>query len=142
MLVRVGSVLLLEPLDGVAIAAQRAAADPLHQMADHLAHDDPMVTQFEAWTRTHLREFTMADAARAVGASQRTLQRHVQRVLGRTPIDYVRDIRVQHAIHRLRTSEDTLDEIADEVGYSDATTLRTVLRQKTGRGIRALRRGR
>jgi transcriptional regulator GlxA family with amidase domain len=112
-----------------------------YAMADHLAHDDPIVTKFEAWARAHLRAFSIEKAARAVGASQRTLQRRIQRVLGRTPIAYVRDIRVQQAIHRLRTSDATLDEIAEEVGYTDAVTLRTVLRKKTGRGVRELRGG-
>jgi transcriptional regulator GlxA family with amidase domain len=43
-------------------------------------------------------------------------------------------------VHRLRTSDHTLDEIASEVGYGDAVTLRTLLRRKTGRGVRELRR--
>ena len=110
-------------------------------MADHLAHNDSMVAAFEAWTRAHLRDFSIESAARAVGASQRTLQRRVRRVLGRTPIAYARDVRVQWAIQRLRTSDATVEEITEEVGYADAVTLRTMLRKKTGRGIRDLRRG-
>ncbi len=113
-----------------------------YAMADHLAHEDPIVAKFENWTRTHLRDFSIELAARAVGASQRTLQRRVRRILGRTPIAYVQDIRVQHAIQRLRTSDETLQTIAEEVGYADAVTLRTVLRKKTGRGVRQLRSGR
>jgi len=110
-------------------------------MVDHLAHDDPMVARFEAWTRAHLADFSIGEAARAVGTTQRTLQRRIRKVLGRTPIDYVRDIRVQRAVHRLRTSDATIDAIADEVGYADGVTLRTVLRKKTGKGLRELRRG-
>jgi transcriptional regulator GlxA family with amidase domain len=43
-------------------------------------------------------------------------------------------------VHRLRTGRSSLEEIAAEVGYSDAVTLRTLLRRKTGRGVRELRR--
>ncbi|MCA9564718.1 MAG: helix-turn-helix domain-containing protein [Myxococcales bacterium] len=110
-------------------------------MADHYAHNDPMVAAFESWSRSHLRDFSIEEAAKAVGASKRTLQRRVQKVLGRTPIAYVQDIRVQWAVQRLRTSDCTVEEIAEEVGYADTVTLRNLLRKKTGRGIRDLRAG-
>ncbi len=109
-------------------------------MPDHLAHADTLVERFEAWARKHLTDFSMRAAARAVGASERTLERRVRAVLGRSPVSYVRDLRVERAIHRLQTSSDTLDEIAAAVGYQDAVTLRALLRQKTGRGVRELRR--
>ncbi|MEM9069515.1 MAG: helix-turn-helix domain-containing protein [Myxococcota bacterium] len=112
-----------------------------YAMLDHLAHADPIVEAFERWTRSNLRAFSIAEAARAIGASERTLQRRLRKVLGRTPIDYVRDLRVERAIHLLRTSDLSVDEIAEEVGYGDGVTLRTLLRDKTGRGVRELRRG-
>lgn len=84
----------------------------------------------------------MSDAARAVGMSERTLQRHVRQVLGRSPIAYVQDLRISRAIHRLQTSDASVDEIANEVGYSDGATLRNLLRKKTGRRMAELRGGR
>jgi transcriptional regulator GlxA family with amidase domain len=108
-------------------------------MPDHLAHADPLVGRFEQWARRNLAAFSLPDAARAVGASERTLGRKVQAVLGRSPLAYVQDLRVEHAVHRLRTTHDTLDQIAELVGYQDATTLRTLIRRKTGRGVRELR---
>jgi transcriptional regulator GlxA family with amidase domain len=65
----------------------------------------------------------------------------VRAVLGRSPLSYVRDMRVEFAVHRLRTTRDSIDEIAAEVGYQDGVTLRTLLRQRTGRGLRELRAG-
>jgi transcriptional regulator GlxA family with amidase domain len=109
-------------------------------MPDHLAHADPVVERFEAWARRHLADFSMRRAARAVGASERTIERRVRAVLGRSPLSFVRDLRVERAIHRLQTSDETLDDIATAVGYQDAVTLRALLRQKTGRGVRELRR--
>jgi transcriptional regulator GlxA family with amidase domain len=108
-------------------------------MPDHVAHTDPLVERFEAWARRHLASFTMAAAARGVGASERTLQRRIQTVLGRSPLSYVRDLRVEVATHRLRTTKDSIEEIAAAVGYGDGVTLRTLLREKTGRGVRELR---
>jgi len=112
-----------------------------YAMLDHLAHTDPLIERFERWTRAHLRDFTMPAAARAIGASERTLQRRLRRSLGRTPIAYVRDLRVEQAIYLLQTTDDGVDEIAEAVGYQGGVTLRTLLRTKTGRGIREIRRG-
>jgi transcriptional regulator GlxA family with amidase domain len=110
-----------------------------YAMPDHLAHADPLVVLFEQWARRHLTDFTLAGAARSVGASQRTLERRLRAVLGKTPLAYVQDLRVEMAVHRLRTTKDSIDQIASAVGYADGVTLRTLLRKKTGRGIRELR---
>ena len=115
------------------------ASQAAYAIVDQIAHADPAVEKFEAWSREHLVDFSMADAASAVGMSERTLQRHVKRVLGRTPIAYVQDLRISKAIHLLQTSDASVDTIAERVGYQDAVTLRNLLRRKTGRGVRALR---
>ena len=108
-------------------------------MQEHLAHADPLVEKFEAWARRHLSEFSLASAARSVGTSERTLERRLHAVLGKSPLSFVQDLRVEQAIHRLHTTAQSIDEIADAVGYQDGGTLRILLRKKTGRGVRELR---
>ncbi len=110
-----------------------------YSIPDHLAHADPLVERFEHWARRHLTDFTLADAARHVGASERTLERRMRAVLGRSPLAYVQDLRVEMAVFRLRTTSESIEQIATAVGYGDGVTLRTLLRKKTGRGIRELR---
>ena len=111
-----------------------------YAIIDHLAHADPIVERFEKWARRHLVDrFSLEEAARAVGASQRTLARRLHRVLGKTPLEYVQDLRVERAVHLLQTSDGSVDEIAAAVGYGDGVTLRSLLRRKTGRGVRELR---
>ncbi|MCB9585324.1 MAG: helix-turn-helix domain-containing protein [Polyangiaceae bacterium] len=113
----------------------------LHAIPDQLAHADPLVEAFERWARGHIAEqLSVEDAARAIGTSVRTLARRTQRVLGRSPLGFVQDLRVEQAIHRLRTTDASVDDIAREVGYLDGVTLRNLLRKKTGRGVRELRR--
>src|SRR5499427_6694201 len=110
-------------------------------ISDHLAHADPLIERFEQWARARLAKgFSLTEAARAVGASERTLARRLHRVLGKTPLSYFQDLRVQRAVHRLQTSSVSVDRIASEVGYADGVTLRTLLRRKLGRGVRELRR--
>jgi len=110
-----------------------------YAMPDHLAHADPIVERFEQWARRHLGSFSLEQAARGVGASPRTLERKVRVALGRSPLSFVQDLRVEQAVHRLQTSKDSIDEIAASVGYQDGATLRALLRRKTGRGLRELR---
>lgn len=107
---------------------------------DHLAHADPLVERFEGWARQRLaRGFSLQDAARAVGASERTLARRLHAVLGKTPLSYFQDLRVERALHLLRTGSESVDQIAARIGYADGVTLRSLLRRRLGKGVRELR---
>ncbi len=107
----------------------------------HVAHDDELVKKFETWTRRHLAEpFELARAAKAIGASERTLQRRIRAVLGKRPVELVQDLRCERAAHMLRVSQESVDDVARAVGYEDASTLRTLLRRRLGHGVRDLRR--
>lgn len=107
---------------------------------DHLAHADPVVERFEGWARERLASgFSLGDAARAVGASERTLARRLHAVLGKTPLSYFQDLRVERALHLLRTGSESVDQIASQIGYADGVTLRSLLRRKLGKGVRELR---
>lgn len=111
-----------------------------YAMSDHLAHADPLVQGFERWARARLHEgFSLDQAAACLATSKRTLARRMQEVLGRSPLSYFQDLRVERAVHLLKTSPDSLDRIAGQVGYADGITLGTLLRRKLGRGVREIR---
>jgi transcriptional regulator GlxA family with amidase domain len=112
-----------------------------YALTDHLAHTDALVERFECWARGRVSQgFSLADAAVAARASKRTLARHIQAVLGKSPLSYFQDLRVERAVHLLKTTDHTVDEIASRVGYADGVTLRTLLRNRLGHGIREIRR--
>ena len=112
----------------------------MYALTDHLLHTDPIVERFEGWARTGLdRPFSLEAAATATGASKRTLARRLQKVLGKSPLEYVQDLRVERAVHLLRTTDRSVDQVAAEVGYSDGVTLRTLLRRRLRTGIREIR---
>jgi transcriptional regulator GlxA family with amidase domain len=114
-----------------------------YALTDHLVHDDPIVQRFEQWARARLtRGFSLDDAARATGASKRTLARHLQTVLGKSPLAYFQSLRVERAVHLLKTGDATVDEIAARVGYADGTTLRTLLKRRLNVGVKELRKAR
>jgi transcriptional regulator GlxA family with amidase domain len=112
-----------------------------YALVDHLVHDDPIVHRFERWARARLaRRFSLDEAARAVGASKRTLARRMESVLGRTPLSYVQSLRVERAVHLLATSRASVDDVAARVGYADGATLRSLLRRHLGIGVKEIRR--
>lgn len=113
-----------------------------YAISDHLAHNDPLIQKFDRYVRDSIgRPFDLTNAARALATSKRTLARRVQDVLGKSPLSYVQDLRVQRAVHLLKTTSQSVDRIAEQVGYSDGVTLRSLLRRRLGRGLRQIRNG-
>jgi transcriptional regulator GlxA family with amidase domain len=112
-----------------------------YALTDHLVHSNPLVQRFESWARSRLKHgFSLDDAAEAVGSSKRTLARHMQTVLGKSPLSYFQSLRVERAVHLLKTSSASVDEIAERVGYTEGSILRVLLRRRLGLGIREIRR--
>lgn len=112
-----------------------------YALTDHLLHSDPVVQRFEDWARARLKHgFSLDDAARAVASSKRTLARRMHAVLGKSPLSYFQSLRVERAVHLLKTSDASVDEVAARVGYADATTLRNLLRRRLKLGIKEIRR--
>ena len=111
-----------------------------YAISDHLIHADPLVERFERWARGRLdRGFSLEDAADELATSKRTLARRLKDTLGKTPLSYVQDLRVERAVHLLKTTDHNIERIASMVGYADGVTLRTLLRRRLGRGVRELR---
>jgi transcriptional regulator GlxA family with amidase domain len=113
----------------------------MYSIPNHLANADPVIQQFERWARGHLAEgFSLDQAAKALATSKRTLARRMQSVLGKSPLAFFQDLRIERAVHLLRTSHASVDQIAAKVGYAEGVTLRALLRRKLGRGVHEIRR--
>ena len=111
-----------------------------YSIPNHLAHADPMVERFEQWARSRLAKgFSLDEAAISLATSKRTLQRRIDEVLGKTPLSYFQDLRVERAVHLLKTTRLDIERIAGRVGYADGVTLRALLRRRLGRGVREIR---
>jgi transcriptional regulator GlxA family with amidase domain len=112
----------------------------IYSIPDHLANADPLIQQFERWARGRLAEgFSLDQAVQALATSKRTLARRMQSVLGKSPLAFFQDLRIERAVHLLKTGHASVDQIAAEVGYAEGVTLRALLRRKLGRGVREIR---
>jgi transcriptional regulator GlxA family with amidase domain len=122
------------------LLADIRSSQAIYIIPNHLAQADPLIQRFERWARDHLKDgFSLQGAAKALGTSARTLQRRCEAVLGKSPLAYFQDLRVERAQSLLYGSGLAIDAIAVEVGYNDAGTLRSLLRGRLGRGVRDLR---
>lgn len=72
---------------------------------DHLAHADPLIERFVRWARGRLHiGFSLQDAASELATSPRTVQRRMEAVLGKSPLAFFQDLRVEHAQTLLRAA--------------------------------------
>ena len=124
------------------LVVDERTSQSIYSIPDHLANADPLIRQFERWARGHLAKgFSLDHAAKALGTSKRTLARRMESVLGKSPLAFFQDLRIECAVHLLRTGHESVDQIAAKVGYANGMTLRALLRRKLGRGVSEIRRG-
>jgi transcriptional regulator GlxA family with amidase domain len=119
------------------LVVDERTSQSIYSIPDHLAHADPLIRQFERWARGRLAEgFSLDQAAEEPATSKRTLARRMESALGKTPLAYFRDLRIERAVHPLKTGNASVDQIANEVGYAEGATLRALLRRTLGCGMR------
>jgi len=109
-------------------------------MPSVLASGDPTMSAFERYVRENLaRPLRIGDVARAIGASERTLQRVAAATTGMSPVRFVQEVRLDQAVFLLRTTTRSAGAIAAAVGYQNVSTLRTLIRRRRGSTLSALR---
>ena len=107
---------------------------------EHLRSDDRTVRRAESWVRTRLQDsFALAELAKGVGTSARTLARRLNAAVGLSPIAFVQRLRVEAAVRLLVTTRLSLQEIGARVGYEDPGALRRLIQRETGASPRELR---
>ncbi len=123
---------LVDALARTLLIDGRQAQAP-YVVPEALASGDAFVSRLAARIEAALPAVPgIAQLARDSGLSERTLARHVQRATGRSPLALVRSIRLRRARALLETSRMTVDQVAEAVGYQDATALRRLMRQVAG----------
>jgi len=75
---------------------------------------------------------SVAQLADELAMSSRTLARHVRAATGRGPLALVQGVRLNRARHLIESSRLTIAQVAERVGYEDATALRRLMRKAAG----------
>lgn len=75
---------------------------------------------------------SVARLAEEFAMSPRTLARHVRAATGRGPLALVQSVRMNRARQLIESSRLTIAQVAESVGYEDATALRRLMRKTAG----------
>jgi transcriptional regulator GlxA family with amidase domain len=95
--------------------------------------DDPIIAKCQEWiAQRSTVEAPVASMMRLSGLPERTFKRRFRKAAGMTPIEYVHAIRLEAAKQLLETTDDTLDKLAERVGYEDATFFSRLFRRSVG----------
>ncbi len=112
---RVGAVMLVDEA--------RVSQRPYMQLPRHF--DEPLVDACVAWLEGHLADPLGSTAlAAALHVSYRTLHRRFRAATGLPPLAYLHALRVERAKQLLECGGQSIAQIAAEVGFADASSLR------------------
>ena len=98
-----------------------------------LASGDALVSRLTARVERALPTApSVAQLAAEMCVAERTLARHVRHATGLGTLALIQSIRLHRARHLLQSSRMSVDQIAEAVGYRDATALRRLIRKAAG----------
>jgi transcriptional regulator GlxA family with amidase domain len=94
---------------------------------------DELVESVRKFVFSHLdRSFNLAEVASVANVSLRTLFRRFQKLTNMTPLDFVREARIERAKRLLSQTGDSVDAIAPQCGYEDVSSFRKLFRKQVG----------
>lgn len=100
-----------------------------------LANGDEFVARLAARVESALpRVASVAALAEEFAVSERTLSRRVHRATGKSALALVQAVRLRKARSLLESSRLSVEQIAEAVGYRDATALRRLMKKLAGAG--------
>ncbi|KUJ80285.1 AraC family transcriptional regulator [Microbulbifer flavimaris] len=87
--------------------------------AVHL-HPDEEIVEAQTWLREHCaEEVRLSEVAKQFEMSVRSFNRRFKLATGQTPLQYLQNVRVDMARELLQSSNLSVNEIAEKVGYQD-----------------------
>jgi transcriptional regulator GlxA family with amidase domain len=104
-------------------------------------HSDELVTRAQRYMEKSLQQgFNLAELARHLAVSERTLNRRFKLALGEAPLHYLQSLRVDVAKRLLEMRGLNVDTVGQRVGYRDLSTFRRLFKRETGLSPREYQR--
>ena len=77
-------------------------------------------------------DFDVTALADAMNMSRSTLTRKLKAITGRTPLDFIRNIKTKHARHMLEDKDKSVTEVAATLGYFNRKYFTTCFKEEFG----------
>ena len=104
-------------------------------------HGDALILELQAWLADHRAVARpVEEMAHHSGLAERSLKRRFRNATGLRPLDYVQHLRIEHAKRLLEAGEQSIEDIAWQVGYEDPAFFRRLFRRLTSLAPGAYRR--
>jgi len=93
----------------------------------------PTVERAQHWLQSHFRhKVEIPRLAEHLGISSRSLNRHFQQELNMSVIEYLQQLRVEHAKVLLEQTQLPISQIVEDIGYSDVRSFTTLFHRQVG----------
>lgn len=94
-------------------------------------HPDEEIIQIQIWLQdNYYRDISFTQVAERFGMSVRTLNRRFKAAVNQSPLQFLQEIRINTARDLLKTSNLSINEIADKVGYQDSGYFTTLFKKQ------------
>ena len=97
-------------------------------------YDKRMMEKLMEYLEEHIgdSDLRINDMAQFVGMNRATLFTKLKSIVGMTPVDFVRHLRMQRAIELVAKSEEPFSQIAYSIGFTDSRYFSRVFKKETG----------
>lgn len=115
------------------IDMDRTSQSPFFIFEAQKNHGDEMICEAQLYIQENLsKKFSFEDLASKLSTSRRNFDRRFFKATGNTPVEYMQRVKVEVAKNTLEQGRKNVNEVMDEVGYSDDKAFREVFRKITG----------
>ncbi|MBX9455608.1 MAG: helix-turn-helix domain-containing protein [Rhizobium sp.] len=106
---------------------------PYASMAANVGHGDAVMEKCQEHAALNYTSGeVLAEMLKLSGLPKRSFDRRFRKATGYAPLEYVQWLRVEEAKQMLEGDECPIEEIAEEVGYSDLASFRRLFRKLSG----------
>lgn len=135
-----GPVIASQCAKSMLIDVSQTTQTPYLPLLAEKTHTDSLVHRAQHWLQQHMTgEVRIVDLADELAVSERTLVRRFKAVLEQSPLTYLQHLRIDTARALLEAGDLGIEQIAEQVGYGDASSFSRLFRQRMGQSPGAYR---
>lgn len=111
----------------------RDGQQPYATMVANVSHEDAAILKCQQWIAEHYdHPEAVREAVAVSGLPKRTFDRRFRAATGYAPLAYVQSLRIEEAKQMLETGDESVEEVARQVGYEDTASFRRLFRRLVG----------
>jgi transcriptional regulator GlxA family with amidase domain len=116
-----------------AIEIDRDSQSPFTMFKGQRDHQDECVKKAQEFIENNFQDkITVDQLSDMFAVGRRSLERRFKKATCNTVSEYIQRVKIEAAKKRFETSRKNINEIMDDVGYSDTKAFRTVFKRTTG----------